>query len=119
MNVSSTPMLQLLERYLSITSDRHQAITSNLANVDTPGYHTKDVDFRAEMRRAMTETQAPPQMHAVARDVPGLIERPDGNNVNLDREGLLLSETQMQYQIGVQLVKGQFRKLMSAINEGK
>lgn len=119
MNVSTTPMLELLERYLSLTSNRHQAITSNLANVDTPGYHTKDIDFRSEMRRAMVETPAAPHMNAVARDVSGLMERPDGNNVNLDREGLLLSETQMQYQIGVQLVKGQFRKLMSAINEGK
>ncbi len=119
---SSTPMLELLERYLSITSDRHQAISSNLANVDTPGYHAKDVDFRSEMRRAMLQTpDAPdaPEMHAVAHDVPGLLERPDGNNVNLEREGMLLSETQMQYQIGVQLVKTQFHRLLSAINEGK
>jgi flagellar basal-body rod protein FlgC len=33
------------------------------------------------------------------------MERPDGNNVSLDREGLLMSETQLQYQIGIQLIK--------------
>ncbi len=118
MNVSSTPMLELLEKYLSVTSDRHQAIASNVANVDTPGYHTKDVDFRSEMHRAMAQA-AGPEMHAAAQDVPGLLARPDGNNVNLEREGMLLSETQMQYQIGVQLVKSQFHRLLSAINEGK
>ena len=42
------------------------------------------------------------------REVPGLLERPDGNNVNLDREGLLLAESQLQYQLGVQLIKDQF-----------
>ncbi len=120
-NFSSTPMLELLEKYLSIASDRHQAIASNVANVDTPGYHTKDVDFRTEMHRAMAEASNPsgPELRAVAHDVPGLLARPDGNNVNLEREGMLLSETQMQYQIGVQLVKTQFHRLLSAINEGK
>jgi flagellar basal-body rod protein FlgB len=38
--------------------------------------------------------------------------------VNLDREGLLMSETQLQYQIGIQLVKQQFHEILSAINGG-
>jgi hypothetical protein len=41
--------------------------------------------------------------------VQGLPERPDGNNVNIDRESLLLSQTQLQFQLGVQLVKNQFQ----------
>jgi flagellar basal-body rod protein FlgB len=45
-------------------------------------------------------------------------ERPDGNNVNIDREGLLLSQTQLQFQLGIQLVKGQFSHLLTAIKEG-
>jgi flagellar basal-body rod protein FlgB len=58
------------------------------------------------------------QMNPVVQEVPGLLERPDGNNVNLDREGLLMSETQLQYQIGVQLVKHQFHQILSAISGG-
>jgi len=58
------------------------------------------------------------QLTPVAREVPGLMERPDGNNVSLDREGLLMSQTQLQYQIGVQLVKHQFHQMLSAINGG-
>jgi flagellar basal-body rod protein FlgB len=46
------------------------------------------------------------------------MERPDGNNVNLDREGMLMSETQLQYQMGVQLIKRQFHSIMSAISGG-
>ena len=116
--MSSTPMIQLLERYLTLTSDRHQMTVSNMANIDTPGYHTRDIDFRGEMQRALNESGSP-QFTPVAVKVNGLAERPDGNNVNLDREGLMLSETQMQYQIGVQLVKSEFHRMMYAINEGK
>jgi flagellar basal-body rod protein FlgB len=57
-------------------------------------------------------------MTPVVQEVPGLMERPDGNNVSLDREGLLMSETQLQYQIGIQLIKRQFHQILSAINGG-
>ena len=110
-------MLPLLESFLGVVSTRHQLIVSNMANIDTPGYHTQDVDFRAELHRAMNSgtEQLSPAVHSV----PGLLQRPDGNDVNLDRESLLLAETQMQYQIGVQIMKSEFHRLLSAINEGK
>jgi flagellar basal-body rod protein FlgB len=57
-------------------------------------------------------------MNPVVQEVPGLLERPDGNNVNLDREGLLMAETQLRYQIGVQLIKHQFHQILSAITGG-
>ncbi len=110
-------MLPLLESFLGVVSERHQLIVSNMANIDTPGYHTQDVDFRAELRRAMDN--GPGQLSPAVRSVPGLLQRPDGNDVNLDRESLLLAETQMQYQIGVQIMKSEFHRLLSAINEGK
>ena len=46
-----------------------------------------------------------------------LPERPDGNNVNIDREGMMMSQTQLQYQMGVQLIKSEFHKLLTAIKD--
>lgn len=115
--MSSMPLLKFLENYLGLASARQQLIVSNMANIDTPGYRTRDIDFRAELRRVIESQDFRPTPAAHA--VPGLMQRPDGNDVNLDREGLLLAETQMQYQIGVQIVKSEFHRLLSAINEGK
>ena len=119
------PLLSTLESYLKLTSSREQAISANMANIDTPGYHTRDIDFEGELNRAMTGVvsqseggAAPLQLSPAVREVSGLMERPDGNNVSLDREGLLMSETQLQYQIGVQLVKHQFHQILSAISGG-
>jgi flagellar basal-body rod protein FlgB len=50
--------------------------------------------------------------------VEGLPERPDGNDVNIDRESLVLSQTQLQYQMGVQLIKEEFHRLLTAIKDG-
>ena len=122
---SPTPLLSTLESYLKLTTSREQAISGNMANIDTPGYHTRDIDFNGELNKAMSgvlnqseDGAGPVQFSPVVREVSGLMERPDGNNVNLDREGILMSETQLQYKIGVQLVKHQFHQILSAISGG-
>jgi flagellar basal-body rod protein FlgB len=109
--------MQLLEGFLKVTNDRQQMIVSNMANIDTPGYHTKDIDFQSAMKQVINDGGAP-QMEPASQELDGLPERPDGNNVNIDRESLLLSQTQLQYQIGVQLIKSEFHKLLTAIKEG-
>ena len=118
MNWIETPTMERLEHYLDLVAFRHELISSNLANVDTPGYRTQDVDFEAEMRRAEQRLDGDPfspQVH----DVKGLIERPDGNNVSLERETLALARVQLQYRAGVELLRNEIHELQSAINEGK
>jgi flagellar basal-body rod protein FlgB len=121
----TTELISTLESYLRLTTSREQAISANMANVDTPGYHTRDINFEGELDRAMNgalgeseERTGTMQMNPVVQEVSGLMERPDGNNVSLDREGLLMSETQLQYQIGIQLIKHQFHQMLSAISGG-
>lgn len=114
---TTTPTMQLLQGYLKVTSDRQQLIASNIANVDTPGYHTKDINFQSAMQQAMNEGNDV-QLTPASTEIDGLPERPDGNNVNIDRESLLMGQTQLQYQMGVQLIKAEFHRLLIAIKEG-
>jgi len=116
--MSSTPIIQFLERFLNVTSDRQSLVVNNMANIDTPGYRTRDIDFRAELERAVGSAEQA-TMGPVAHKVAGLLQRPDGNDVSLDREGLLLAETQMQFRIGIQFIRSEFHHLLQAINEGK
>ncbi len=116
--MATPPLLpSSLERFLEVTSDREQVVAANMANVDTPGYHTKDVSFQQALTRVSYES-GDAQFTPAVSNVRGLLERPDGNNVNLDRESLLLAQTQLQYQLGTQLVKARFHQLLSAINGG-
>ena len=114
---TTTPIMQLLQGYLKLTSDRQQLIASNVANADTPGYHTKDINFQTAMRQ-VSDDGNDVQLMPASTEVEGLPERPDGNNVNIDREGLLMGEAQLQYQMGVQLIKAEFHRLLTAIKEG-
>lgn len=114
--MSNVSMLQQLTGYLELTNQRQELIVGNMANVDTPGYHTKDLDFQGAMQQVVGAGNA--KMEPASLEVEGLPERPDGNNVNVDRESMLLSQTQLQYQMGVQLIKAEFHKLLTAIKEG-
>jgi flagellar basal-body rod protein FlgB len=46
------------------------------------------------------------------------MQRPDGNNVSLDRESLLLAQTQLQFRLGVELLRQEFQEITTAIKEG-
>jgi flagellar basal-body rod protein FlgB len=115
--MATTPIMQLLQGYLKVASDRQEVIAANIANIDTPGYHTRDINFQSAMQQAVNEAGSA-EMEPASNEVEGLPERPDGNNVNIDRESLMLSQTQLQYQMGVQLIKAEFHRLLTAIKDG-
>jgi flagellar basal-body rod protein FlgB len=101
-----------IEKYMDVLSARQKVIASNIANADTPGYKTQDIDFQSEFQSAMNNGASP-------REVPGLKTNNDGNNVSLDREARLLSETALRFNIASQLIRGQISQMKSAIEDGK
>jgi flagellar basal-body rod protein FlgB len=99
-----------LEHYMDLLAARQRLVASNIANADTPGYRTRDIDFASELHAAGTPD---------AVEVSGLTVKNDGNNVNLDREARLLSENAMRFQLASNLMRVQLRVVRSAIQEGK
>ncbi len=102
-----------LERYMDLLSARQKLIASNIANADTPGYKTRDLDFQTEFQNLLQGGQP----HTV--EVQGLQTHNDGNNVSLDREARLLSENALRFSAASQMLRSQLRVLKSAIEEGK
>jgi flagellar basal-body rod protein FlgB len=117
-----TTQIEAESRFIDLLSFRNQLISSNMANIDTPGYRTLDINFRGELERAQTESDDGELNYAsftpIVQQVRGLMERPDGNNVSLDRESLLLADVQLRYNTAIQLLRAEFHRLSSAINEG-
>ena len=101
-----------LERYMDLLSARQKLVASNIANADTPGYLTQDLDFQAEFRNAAGGTPR-------AINAPGLTVKNDGNNVSLDRESRLLAENALRFQIASGLMGTQIKLVRSAIEGDK
>jgi flagellar basal-body rod protein FlgB len=97
---------------MDLLSVRQRLVAANIANADTPGYQTRDIDFQQEFANAAGLS---PQVV----DVPELKTKNDGNNVSLDREARLLSENALRFSVASQLLRSQIRVARSAIQEGK
>ena len=106
------PIAAHIERYMDLLSARQKLVASNIANADTPGYKTHDIDFQSEYQSA-TAAQA------AAIEVPGLKTKNDGNNVSVDREARLLSENALRFNLASGLMRSEIRMVRSAIEEGK
>jgi flagellar basal-body rod protein FlgB len=112
-----TGLSDQIARYLDLATSEAKLTAANMANIDTPGYKAVGMDFEAEMREAMTDTDAgksPRPVHV--KLVDGLVERPDGNNVSMDREGLNLAEAQLKFKTGVALLRQEYQRIMDAIH---
>ena len=119
MSLIETPLIHNLTRALDLTSLRQRVVSENIANIDTPGYQTRDIDFAGEFRRALGEDDSDVASSTVAvHALRGLEQRPDGNNVSIDRESLLMAQNQLQFQTGVALLRSEFSRLQMAISGG-
>jgi flagellar basal-body rod protein FlgB len=101
------------ERYMTLLADRQKLVASNIANADTPGYKTQDIDFQSEFSNAMsglTPNVVEPQ---------NLPSKTDGNNVDLDREARLLSENAVRFQIATNFAHGDIASIKMALQEDK
>lgn len=108
------PVAGSLEHYMSLVSARQKLVASNIANADTPGYTTKDIDFQSELQNAMGGGSQPPAVI----DVQGLTMKNDGNNVNLDREAKLLAENALRFTVASNLLHSQIKIVHMAIDGG-
>lgn len=107
------PIAVRLEQYMDLLSARQKLVASNIANADTPGYRTRDIDFAREFR-SLVPGQRPDSVEAT-----GLETKHDGNNVSLDREARLLSENALRFNLASNLMKAEIRMVRSAIQEGR
>ena len=103
-----------LERYMDLLAARQKLVASNIANADTPGYKTRDLDFQSEFRNALEAGGTP-----VVREVGNLPIKNDGNDVSIDREARLLAENALRFNIASNLLRGEIKMMKMAIDEGK
>ena len=111
-------------RALDAYSLRHQAISNNLANVNTPGYKRQVVNFEAQLAGALSADKKGSlgAMAAIAHLKPSIStvsntsERGDGNNVNVEIEQSAIALNTLQFETLAQQVTGYFKGLESVIS---
>ena len=109
---------------------RHEAISNNIANKDTPGYKRQDVDFESELKKALRISRYTENIDnrnnldkqianlnfnslkpKVFTDMRSYSYRLDGNNVDPDTEGVYLAANQTKYNGIMASINNEFDNL--------
>lgn len=120
-----------LEQTVNFSQKRHLLLASNLANLDTPDYQTRDIsvgDFQTQLQKALQSPQTPPSSYQTpadvqqasfqkVRDVSKQIMLHDGSDVSLEEQVTEISKNQSMHNTAVALMRSQFQTLKAAIAE--
>jgi flagellar basal-body rod protein FlgB len=122
-SISDSSAIETLRRQMAIAVAKQVASAGNLANVDTPGYKAKEVNFSETLKNKLTPVNstfpAAANDSVVLQDVEGLPARRDGNNVQLDRELLSMSKAAGDFAAAQTALAAKFRLVRYAINESR
>ena len=106
---------------------RNEAISNNIANVDTPGYKRQDVAFESVLQKALGNNRYESMDDKVANvnlsrlrgrayvDYANYSYRLDGNNVDIENENVMLAENQLKYQGLISSINQEFTNLQTVM----
>lgn len=129
--ISDAAITAALGRQLTRAVQKQAVAVGNLANIDTPGFRSKEVQFADALNDELAASgllgDHPLHMNAGGTngdsasvvDVAGLASRRDGNNVQLDRELLGLTRATGEFTQAQTVLAAKFRLVRYAINEGR
>jgi flagellar basal-body rod protein FlgB len=127
MNALFGRTIDMLSKMLDYRSKRHQLLTSNIANLDTPNYRPADLEFNRNLEQAIRSSGTLPlrtddPRHMTGRkggtDASYAVRREEGR-ASLDREMARLAENQLQYNMTVEMLVRKFHGIDNVLKETK
>ncbi len=122
-----------MKKSLDLMSTRQSLISSNIGNLDTPGFKASDIDFQGQLREALgskgklnlqatNEKHFGPKTSNISNLTADPFEEEDaaksnGNNVDVDKEMAKLAENQIVYNATIQLMMKRGSTVRAAITE--
>lgn len=119
--------INVLNKAADASWARLEVINNNLANVSTPNYKRKDVEFESYLSRELSgsgslksrvdDTNISQLNYSVYTDNANLSYRKDGNNVDIDVETSYQAETQIKYNAILDSITAEFSRIRAVLNK--
>ena len=128
MDALSGKTVRMLSVIMDYRLERHKVIASNIANIDTPGYRSKDLVFGKELKTVMENEKGVAMVktsgkHLSEQSIHG--DNADfevvdsGKRVNLESEMAKLAENNLMYNLAIELMARKFRSLKTVLTEAR
>lgn len=119
--------IRVLDKAADASWLRNEAISNNIANVDTPGYKRQDVEFESVLKKELGMSRYETMDAKVSSlraerlagrpytDYAGFSYRIDGNNVDIENENVMLAQNQLKYQGLITAINQEFTNLQTVM----
>ena len=127
--------MSLVQRSLDIRASRHQVLSSNIANIETPDYTSKDLPFQKIFERFLDNSSTIPLKRTHSQHLPASdgqtfpqdfsaeVEKdptaPTAGGVDIDLQMGKLAENNLMFQAGVQVLIKKFEVLKNTISQAR
>lgn len=116
-----TDAMNFQAQALTLRAERQRLLASNIANADTPGYQSRDLDFAKALREA-TSPAAEASNQTLTQRTQGVLQNSlsamtsmDSNTVDMDRERASFADNTVKYEASLRFINGSVRTLMDAM----
>ncbi|ALV06264.1 flagellar basal body rod protein FlgB [Roseateles depolymerans] len=116
-----TDAMNFQAQALTLRAERQRLLASNIANADTPGYQSRDLDFAKALREA-TSPAAETSNQTLTQRTQGVLQNSltamtsmDSNTVDMDRERASFADNTVKYEASLRFINGSVRTLMDAM----
>ena len=126
---SDSAVLNALRQQMTLAAARQAVAASNLANVNTPGYRAREADFGSTLDTKLgadtlrlthaSHLPHPEPAGPATKEKEGLAARADGNNVQIDRELLSMTQAAGEFARAQTALAAKFRLVRYALNEAR
>ncbi len=123
--------IDFYNKALDGTWERNKAISNNIANVNTPNYKRKTVNFEEQLKSSIKKSSIrlkttderhissnKPEFSPLVIENKNTSNRIDGNNVNIDNENAELAKNNIMYNALISQISGEFKSIKNVISEG-
>lgn len=125
----------LMGRVLDMQLQRQNVVTGNLANIKTPGYKARKLDFEDQLQAALGTDAKGKMSRTDTKHMPAVFD-PNGfgpdwstafkpriihgeDRVNLDKEMATMAKTNLHYSALTTVIRSKFEGLKQIIQEGQ
>lgn len=111
--------VDMLSALMDYHAERHKIISSNVANIDTPGYEAKELKFRDEYLRLVMKERDGGADPSAMKPADRYETLTTAEKVDIDREMSRLAENQLQYNLSAEFLARKFRGIKNMLTQVK
>lgn len=114
--------INLIKSFLNYSADKSKVINQNIANINSPDYKRRDIDFGSYLQKSLNSTSELKNSNQIVQSTnkPSVDENIfiEDRGVNIEEEMAELAKNTINFKFAAKRISGYYRNIQSVIRSG-